>query len=348
MRISRQSGRLLCSVCLLGLAACSSGGGAAPVTSGGNNTPPSNNMPAVSISAPATLGTAGLSGPGSNFTTSPPPVGTTIPLAGGTVVVSPNTIADANVTQITATYRGTVTTNGVVYPVFDLSIPALSITASNVRGDGTSTAVSGGGQIAATYSTLTYSLAGIWAYTPASGGKGYLGVATTGYLTPAANIPTTGSATYTGNASSSGPNGGVAGYYAVPNGSGSVQQGVLSGNVSLNVNFTTNAAAGSFTNMTATPINSDATSGTATPWNDVSISGNLSRTGATAGVISGRTSTSGAPSGAGVAGFSSAASGQISGTLNGPQGQEVAGTWTLSESTAAGGKAAFGAFGAKQ
>ena len=112
--------RLGSSICLLALAACGGGGNAAPV------------VPTVSIAAPATTNVAGFSGAnvGTNFTNNLPPVGTTISLAGATVSASSTSVADANIRRITATYRGTVTSGGLAYPVFDLSVPELSLTAS--------------------------------------------------------------------------------------------------------------------------------------------------------------------------------------------------------------------------
>ena len=156
-------------------------------------------------------------------------------------------------------------------------------------------------------------------------------------------MPSTGTANYTGNPNVAG-GGGVVGAYFVPSGSGSIQAGVLTGNVNMSVNFTANTTTGSFSNMTAKAAGSTTT----TPWNNINLSGSLTRNpgGAT---ITGNTSTTGAPSGAGAAGFSSSAIGGFSGMLYGPTGQELGATWMIQEFPGtANGRAAFGTFGAKQ
>jgi hypothetical protein len=151
----------------------------------------------------------------------------------------------------------------------------------------------------------------------------------TGYGTAPANVPTSGSATYAGA-------GAAIGSYAVPSGTNAIELGTVSGDVSLNVNFASNTTTGSLTNMTSKAAGSS----TATPWNDVFLSGTLTRrTGDV--LISGQTSTA---TNTNPAGFSSAAQGVFSGSLYGPTAQEVGGMWSLSESTSAGGKAAFGTF----
>jgi hypothetical protein len=339
METSRKAARLTASVCLLALTACSGGGGGGtpatttpPVTTPPvTTTPPA---PTVSISAPATVGVASLSS-NFNFTTNLPAPNTAFALGRLNERVTPTSVTAAGVTDATAIFRGTVISNGVTYPVFDLNIPSLSVSASNVRGDGTPVTLSGGGQVSAAVATLNYTLLGAWTYTPVGGG-GYLGMAVTGSGTPGTGTPTTGSATYSGT-------GGVVGAYFVPTGSGTIQAGTLSGNVSLNVNFSANTFSGTMSNMTATAYANG--SGT-TPWNNVSLTGTVVR-GAGPAVLSGSTSTSAAPTGAGIAGFSSAATGSLSGAFYGPAAQEVGANWTLYEPTSDGGKAALGMFGAK-
>jgi hypothetical protein len=174
---------------------------------------------------------------------------------------------------------------------------------------------------------------GNWNYTPASGGTSYLGQAVTGYGTLPANVPISGTATYTGT-------GTVNGAYAIPSGTNAIEMGTLNGDASLNVNFASNTASGSFTNMKAQAAGSS----TIIPWNTISISGTLTR-GPNAASVDATTSTT---TNTGPAGFSNLAHGNISGALYGPTAQEIGGGWWLSESTAAGGKAAFGTFGAHQ
>jgi hypothetical protein len=174
---------------------------------------------------------------------------------------------------------------------------------------------------------------GTWSYTPVGGGTNYLGHIVAGYGTTPGAAPTSGTATYTGT-------GTVSGTYAIPAGATAIETGALSGDASLNVNFSANTATGSLTNMKAQASGSS----TITPWNDVSLSGTVVR-GTTDVTLSGPTATT---TNTAHAGFSSAAKGSFQGALYGPAAQEIGGMWALSEPTSDGGKAAFGTFGAKQ
>ena len=297
-------------------------------TSGGSGT-----TSGVSITAPG-LGVATFSGTslGTNFTNNLPPAGSALPLGGSTVITTPTSVASFTAGQITATWRGTVTSGGLTWPVIDLSIPSLSLNATNLQGDGTVLTLADGGKVNAKFSGLTYTLLGGWSYTPANGNTSYVGHVVTGYGTAPASVPTSGNATYTGT-------GGVVGAYFVPSGTTAIQGGTLHGDATLNVNFASNTANGSFTNMTATPLG-----GTATPWNTVTLT-NQSMTRAASGVTF--LSTASTTANTGPAGFSAAAAGAANGAFYGPTAQEVGGTWFLNETTG-GGKTAFGTFGAKQ
>lgn len=352
METSRKALCLTSSVCLLALAACSGGGGGGasvnttPSTTTPSTTTPSTTTPTppatVSIAPPNGVGVSGFSGLGSSFTTNPPPVGSKIPLGGNSVAITPTSVADSGVTNntITATYRGTAP--GTSVPIFDFSIPSLSVTATNLRADGTPVTVSNGGQVAATFATMTYTLVGAWAYTPTGGNPSYIGQVVTGYSTAASAVPTTGTASYTGNPNTA-LGGGVIGAYAVPAGNGTIAAGTLAGNVSINANFAANTATGNFTNMVATPVTGG---GSASPWNDVSFSANFSRS--TSGVtMSGNMTAAAPPANAGVAGFAAGSGGGMVAEFYGPAAQEVGGNWFIREGSATNGKAAFGTFGAK-
>ena len=180
---------------------------------------------------------------------------------------------------------------------------------------------------------MNYTLVGAWSYIPASGNTAYLGQVVTGYGTSPAGVPSSGSATYTGT-------GTAIGAYAIPAGTNAIEKGTKSGDVSLTVNFASNTANGSLTNMNAKAAGSSTT----TPWNTVSLSGTLIR-GTGDVTMNGQTSTG---TNSGPAGFSNTAHCNFTGALYGPAAQETGGMWTLSESTTAGGKAAFGTFGAHQ
>jgi hypothetical protein len=300
-------------------------------TSGGSTTPPPTS--GVSIAAPG-VGFSTFSGSslGTSFTTNPPPIGASIPLGGAAAAITSTSVANFAVGQVTGTYRGTVTSGGVTVPVFDLSIPSLSLTATNVRGDSTIVTLADGGKISAGFANLNYMLLGVWTYIPASGGTAYFGQTVTGYGTAPSGVPTSGSGTYTGV-------GGVNAAYAVPSGTNAIQLGTVNGDVSLNVNFAGNTLTGNFTNMQAKAAGASTT----TPWNDVSLAGTLTR-GTSDVSFSGQTTTT---ANTGPAGFSASARGIFSGALYGPTAQEIGGGWNLLDS-GGGGKTAFGTFGAKQ
>jgi hypothetical protein len=326
----------------LSLCACGGGGGGgiqtgAPVTPAPVTPAPVTPTP-ISIKGPAVAGVNGTNLV-FNFSGNPPPVGTIFGLRGPAVQSTSTGVAGFDFptpTDIQAVLRGTVTSNGITYPVFDFTIVSLGVTATNVRGDGTEAAATNGGKVSGALYTLNYAVLGAWSYT-APGGTTYLGQFATGSQTPVASLPTTGTATYTG----SGTSGGVIGAYFVPGGNNTITGGTVTGDVNMNVNFGTNAVAGQFTNMVAKPI-----TGGSVPWNNVSMSGQIDRAGV--GSFGGPVTVGAAPSGAGSAGFGTGAHGNYTGNFFGPAHNEIGGTWTLSESTADGGKAAFGTFAGRR
>ncbi len=304
------------------------------VSGGGTLPPPSSS--GISITAPGTgFSTFSGTGVGTNFLTDPPPSSVNVGFGGGTAAITSTSFGNfnTNASPATATFRGTVTNNGVTSPVFDLNIPSLSISATNVRGDNTTVTLANGGKLSVAAATTSYTLLGVWSYIPASGNTNYLANVVTGYGTPPASVPTSGSATYTGV-------GGVIGEYAIPNGTTAIELGTVTGDLNFNVNFATNTANGTFTNMKSKAAGSSTT----TPWNDVSLSGTLTRRTSDV-LLSGQTSTA---TNSNPAGLSNAAHGAFNGSMYGPAGQEVGGMWNLSESTAGGGKAAFGVFAGHQ
>jgi hypothetical protein len=148
---------------------------------------------------------------------------------------------------------------------------------------------------------LDYTAFGTWSYGTESAGW------VSGYQTPTAAVPTTGSATYSGHT------------YGVVDATvgGATTQASLKGDASLNVAFASGQVTGSLTNMTVTPAGA-----AAAPWNDVSITATLS--GAT---FSGTTAAASAPSGPYAA--QSTAVGGVQGALYGPAAQEAGAVWDL-------------------
>ena len=141
----------------------------------------------------------------------------------------------------------------------------------------------------------------------------------TGYATPEAAVPTTGTATYNGSAQA---------HIVYPNAQG--QNGIghdyVSGDASLEANFGTRHISGNLTNMT---------NGSA-PWNSVSLLGAIS-----GGNFSGTTAATSEPGGPSA--LSGSATGTFAGLFFGPAAQELGAVWTLSDGTAT----AFGTIGAR-
>jgi hypothetical protein len=341
----RKSTQFLASVSLLVLAACSGGGGGGSSTGGSivNGpvvTPPT---PTANITGITALGYGGATpteatGPTPNFQGSAPPPGTSFALDQGAISISSKSVSGINAGAGTATYQGS---NG-----FDLKIPNLSINATGLLGNGTAKVQSDGSSVSVIVTGLTYTMLGAWTREAAGGGSSAIGLAVAGYQTPAASVPTTGTATYIG---SGGQNtgataGGVIGSVFVPSGSGGISGATLSGDANLSVNFATQQANGTLSNMTA----KDVLSGKITPWNNVTLIGNLSQTAGSANrgaIITGTTQAQSAPSGADF-GMSNSATGNLSGALFGPNANEAGAVWSVTEGSGANGKTAFGMFGA--
>jgi hypothetical protein len=354
----RKSARFLAPISLLALAACSGGGGGAALNT--TTSPPSSTTPqtvvvfsggsSVSDAATPVLAT----GATPNFTTNPPSVGTSFPLimtglsikrVNGANAIPPNSITVAAVSPLdaTETYEGRFTTaGGTTYPLLGLNIPALNIHAIGLKGDGTSATQFDGSKVAAIATGLNYLLMGAWTYQAANGNDAAFGMTVAGYQTPAANVPTTGTATYIGSGASGATAGGVVGTVIMKSGSDNIASATLRGNVNINVDFAAQTANGTLTNMTA----KDVTSGATSPWNDVSLTGKFYATSApTAGgagaYMNGTAQAQAAPAGA-TLGMPSSAHGFLSGAPFGPNADEMGGVWTL---TSDGGKA-MGIFGA--
>lgn len=374
-----RASRLASSICLAALVACSSGGGGSTVatntptttntsgnttsgnttsgnttsgnTTSGNTTPLSVltfSSPPPSCSANVCVTAAGAPTFGSatpvtengatpNFSTSLPPVGTTFPLLTSGWQLSLHTVSDASVSGGTVTFQGV----SAGHPILQISIPSISLNASNIVTDGSTTTLSDGSRLNFGSGVLNYAALGMWSYFPQSGAGGFEGAALTGYQTQAGHVPTSGSATYngvSGTVQGAANAGGVVGQIWVPSQSGNpIQGGGLSGNATVNVNFGSGSVSGQLTNMTVSASG-------AVPWNNVNLAGSLS--GAS---LSGTTSTSGPPAGSPALfpqGFSSAATGTFKGALYGPNANEIGAIWSLSEPTSDGGKSALGVIGA--
>ena len=138
----------------------------------------------------------------------------------------------------------------------------------------------------------------------------------TGYITPVANIPTTGSATFTGE---------TRGVVSTPSG----ECVCLFGNAALQANFGTGNITGNLTNMNVAGA----------PWNNVSLTGTMA---SGVNAFSGTTGVTSAPPGEWT--LNNSASGTFVGRFFGPNAEELGAVWTLYDGT----KAATGSLGAKR
>ncbi|WP_162912954.1 transferrin-binding protein-like solute binding protein [Rhodospirillaceae bacterium SYSU D60014] len=172
---------------------------------------------------------------------------------------------------------------------------------------------------------LDYMELGAWAIS--NGGPTDLevgiGVGVGGYETRPSDMPTSGTATYTGKMV------GVA-----VDSTGDAYD--LLGNAAMTADFGSGNVSGNFTGTTATNVETLASS----PWNDVNFGGTIA---AGSNDFSGTTSVGGANTNPG--GLADDASGVVGGKFFGPGADEAGGAWTLEDSS---GNVATGAFGVTQ
>lgn len=188
-----------------------------------------------------------------------------------------------------------------------------------------------GRQVQINADTLDYTRYGVW-YNYSSGvGFHDAGVFAGGYQTPAASMPTSGSATYHGNST----------FYLVQTGSSSTgaEADIGSGQVSLVANFAAGAVSGALTGFTVASQDPNNGSGA---FNDLAFTASITPA---QNVFSGTLSVTSTP--VSLFAMPSGSTGTISGLFFGPNAQEVGGAWLLrGPGGALGG--AVGTFGAKQ
>ena len=307
-------------------------------SSGTTGSTASSNITAPVIPGPNTSPSTVATSATSNFTSAtPPPLGTVFSFSQAVVTYSSSGSADANAPAGTfsVTVKSSsnlpqlIMTGELKVPGISLDVQQMGISANGLPAKliiSSSGIPQGGGLFDAGFAGLNYTLMGGWNYEPTGSGTTYFGYSVGGYQTPASGTPSSGSATYTGIADARifvpGP--------LVP----MISTTQVSGNASVAVNFSSGAVTGTLSNM-AIPSNFPAF------WNDVSLTGCA----LSGGAISGTTSTTTAPSSAGMYAFSSNATGKFSGALYGPSGQELGAIWSLYDPS---GKSAVGGLVAKQ
>jgi C-lobe and N-lobe beta barrels of Tf-binding protein B len=271
---------------------------------------------AIAAPAPATTGANPIASP----SLGQPLTGTAFPLEQTAIAVGPlgfvpDTAANSGGATLTI-----VNWSGSSDGQFRLTIPGLGIDttfASPTLLKGTATVSTSSFRLAA--SNMNYAALGAWEVDTSSFDTTYgqtdvvshLGAFTTGYETPAAAMPTSGTASYSGTNNVSGI---FATYYYL----GAFYRGKLQGDASFSVNFAKNALTGNFTNM----LLSGGVSGAGpTPWNNISVSASITPgTSHFSGTTIANPLTGGGPS---------AGAGQINGSFYGPHAEELGAVWSL-------------------
>jgi hypothetical protein len=320
----------------LAFAACLAGCGGGGTGIASMPPPPATPMPSgigASISAPAAaiapnaglLPLAAASGPTIQSHST-----TLFPLLQSVVSIAPGTVA-ADTTTMKAGATITYSAPGNSYQL-DVGNPALGVSNAvlNPSPSGSVTVFQadlGGGATAfldivnPATSSLSWTSYGFW---DVHASANYTSTAfVTGYATPAAAVPTSGTASYTGS---------VVGEAFHPDGAGidGVNFYQLAGNASLQANFGTASITGNLTNMTTKSFEGDVS-----PWNSVSLLGSIS-----GGQFSGTSAVTSAPANSGS--LSAAATGTFAGMFFGPNAQELGAVWTLFDGTSS----AVGSIGA--
>ena len=296
--------RIACaSAIVAGLGGCGGGGGGGQVAvippPPPSPTPtPTPTPTAFSIFAPANASVGSTAGApvfagqgGPNFTTGPS-AGTKFPLLQTTMVYDDKSArpdAQVNASGGSASIQGGA-----------LTIDVAAFQNADVK------------FLSSDYANLDWTRVGYWStgggWWDADDVVGRSGVFVTGYETPAAAVPTTGSATYTGA---------VQGTVLYPGTSAGTTHcncvvETLAGNASFTANFGTRNVSGSLTSMTAGGV----------PWNSVAFNSTI-----TGNSFSGTTSVTTTP--AGPASLAPNATGTVEGRFFGPSAQEAGAVWTL-------------------
>jgi hypothetical protein len=283
-----------------------------------------NNVPVTASAAPVLTAPLAASS-GSNAT--PAPSGLTqplttnpaFPLTQSVIQIDGNGIRPATQVQDGGGATFSVTKWNPSGPSdFTLSIPSLGVATSFSSASllkGTSTVADS--TVRLTSSNSSYVALGFWEKDVTTPNAVYLGAFMTGYQTPAGGMPTSGTATY----SSTNNVAAVVSTYK----SGQLSRGSVLGDGSFTANFGTGTLSGNFTKMFV--INDNGAKIASQPWNDVSVSGSI------AGNRFSGSTVAGAPSVASTYTLTSGATGRIDGGFFGPNAEQVAGIWSITDSS---------------
>lgn len=303
-----------------------------------------SNPPTLAAPAPASLGTspaapvlASPGGPSLSGTPAFPATGTVFPLTQSVVQLSNAGLtvdASANAGGATLTIGPFGSSNNLTD--FQLSIPSLTISQYIQLGGPLAQTIGGGsfstsnGYVA--LEGLSYTSFGMWVATSANG-QSDIAAFSLGYQTPAASVPTSGTATYAGT-------GNVVGNVYTPGNFGNTAPAVQ-GDASFTANFSTGQMTGTFSNMQAYAKSNpnSPTSVYAYPWNDVSVSASIASGTAK---FSGSAVTTSQP--ASPLALKNGAMGYINGAFYGPNAENLSAVWSLGNGDGSG--TALGVVGA--
>jgi len=211
---------------------------------------------------------------------------------------------------------------------FTLSIPGLGISGTNVKTFSSTSLLKGATTVSLgtnnsfrlTASNINYAALGLWEQ-DAAGANGsnpiFLGTFITGYETPVSGVPTTGTASYSGTQN-------VTAIVSSTQG-GQLSRASVLGDGNYTANFGTGTLNGTFTNMTVITANPNAT---VTPWNNVSVSASIAGNRFTNGSV-----TAAAPASPSNYTVTGGTTGKFDGGFYGPNADELAGVWSLTDSS---------------
>jgi hypothetical protein len=268
---------------------------------------------------------------GANSTPSPPPGtqplgGTAFPLKQSVISATSSGIVPDTAANAGGATLSVINWNASGDSQFRLTIPSLGVDTTFTS----ATLLKGRSNVLdstfrLTSSNLSYTALGVWeVITP---GNVHLSAFTTGYETPVAGVPTSGTAIYSGTSN-------VAGLVTTYPSSGGIARASLLGDASLSANFGTGAITGNFTNITTT-----SGAGVSNPWNNVSVHASIT---AATSHFSGSTAATSAP--AAPFALSGGATGHIDGGFYGPNANELGAVWSLTDS----GSMAIGVVGGRR
>jgi len=217
---------------------------------------------------------------------------------------------------------------------FRLAIPGLGLvdvsstsfkSASLLKGASTT----GATNFRVTASNVNYAALGLWEVDAGSKTNPndptntiFLGTFVTGYETPASSMPTSGTASYGGTQN-------VAAIVSKYQSDGQLTRASVLGDGLYTANFGTASLTGSFTNMNvlATGVGTTTTTlATPTPWNDVTVSASIV---AGSNRFGGSATAGSQPAGAFA--VTGGAGGKFDGGFYGPNADELAGVWSLTD-----------------